>query len=117
RLGSPPRSRIEGRGRSSAGRASASQAEGRGFETRRPLPSGCGDLHGFAGSRRRICLVEATNGVESRRSKASGGRGRFGPRSTRDEVLATSWLHQEATSGTVSVKRAVPPSREGSTLQ
>jgi hypothetical protein len=35
----------------------ASQAEGRGFETRRPLSWGCSDLHGFTGSRRRIGLL------------------------------------------------------------
>ena len=85
------RSTMRPRGRSSVGRASASQAEGRGFETRRPLSSGCRDLHGFAGSRRRIWLVEATNGLGGRRSSGLRRGLGLGLRTVQAEMLATSW--------------------------
>jgi hypothetical protein len=66
-------------------------------------------LHGFAGSRRRIWLVEATNGVDGRRSSGAGCCPRSPPtqgsRRGFGYILATSEAFW-----TVSVKRSLSPS-------
>jgi hypothetical protein len=90
----------------------ASQAEGRGFETRRPLDSGCTGLHGFAASRRRIWLVEATNGLGSRRSQARRDRRQVALATSHPKPLATSWLHFSRLAAAPRPPPGLPPSRD-----
>src|SRR5207245_7011780 len=92
--GSHPRSGFEGAAIQAAPFRAGQARSGLTGEVRRPLSSGCRDLHGFGRSRRRIWLVSATNGVGGRRSSGSGGRLAFWPTQQRRRdlgyILATS---------------------------